>query len=223
MSVANGLKLYSCSTPNGYKVSVLLELLGLKYDSQYIDISKNEQKEDWFLKLNPNGRIPTLVDSSTGITISETAAIMQYLVDTYDKSHKFSYEVGTKNYYLQLETLYFQMAGLGPMQGQANHFVKFAPEKIEYGVKRYTAETQRLYSVVEEYLRRNQSNGLYLVGDHYCISDIAVYSWAKFLTGIDIDIKQWPLTSKWFDALDKLPEVQKGFTVPKESPFLKKN
>lgn len=209
------ITLYSCTTPNGFKVSILLELLGLQYDAKFIDILKNVQKEDWFLKLNPNGRIPTLVDTTTGITISETGAIMQYLVDYYDKEHRFSYAQGTKEYYLQLETLFFQMAGLGPMQGQANHFAIFAPEKIPYGINRYINETKRLYSVVEEYLRRNQSNGPYLVGNHYCISDIAIFGWANSLEKLGIDIKQWPLTNQWFEKLKAIPEVQKGLTIPK--------
>ncbi|ODQ80381.1 hypothetical protein BABINDRAFT_161329 [Babjeviella inositovora NRRL Y-12698] len=221
-SVANSLKLYTCTTPNGYKVSILLELLGLKYDFQYINIRENEQKQEWFLKLNPNGRIPTLVDSTADgdIIISETAAIMQYLVDKYDTKHKLSYPVGTKEYYLQLETLYFQMAGLGPMQGQANHFVRFAPEKIPYGITRYTEETKRLYSVLEEYLARNSKNGsLYLVGDHYSISDIAVFPWASGLRFLEIDVAEYPLVSKWYQTLAALPEVQKGLTIPKPSPF----
>ncbi|CUM52548.1 unnamed protein product [Debaryomyces tyrocola] len=216
----SALKLYSCTTPNGYKCSILLELLGIKYDCQYMDIFKNETKEEWFLELNPNGRVPTLVDSSAGVTISESGAILQYLVDTYDKEHKFSYEVGTKHYYHQLETLYFQMAGVGPMQGQVNHFLLYAPEKIEYSIKRFNDETKRLFSVIEEYLHRNKENGPYLVANHYCISDIAVYGWAKFLGRINIDIKQWPLTNEWFETLDDLPEVQRGLMIQK--PFEKK-
>lgn len=210
----NPLKLYSLATPNGVKVTILLELLGLKYECQRLDISTNVQKEDWFLKLNPNGRIPTLVDPVTGITISETGAIMQYLVDTYDKEHRFSYPAGTKEYYLQLETLFFQMAGIGPMQGQANHFTFFAPQKIEYGIARYKNETKRLYSVVEEYLKRNEKNGPYLVGNHYCISDIAIFGWANSLKKLDIDISQWPLTNRWFEKLNSLPEVKNGLSIP---------
>ncbi|CCE86261.1 Piso0_004740 [Millerozyma farinosa CBS 7064] len=208
------LTLYTWKTPNGYKVSIFLELLELDYETKSLDISTNIQKEDWFLKLNPNGRIPTLVDHSTGITISETGAILQYLADTYDKAHRFSYPHGTKEYYLQLEILYFQMAGVGPMQGQANHFIIYAPEKIPYGITRYKNETKRLYSVVEEYLRRNQHNGPYLVGNHYSISDIAIFGWANSLGKIGIDIEQWPLVSQWFEKLRSFPEVQKGLSVP---------
>ncbi|CUM63691.1 uncharacterized protein PRCAT00001275001 [Priceomyces carsonii] len=190
------------------------ELLGLKYDTQSVNIRDNVQKEPWFLKLNPNGRIPTLVDNSTGVTISETGAILQYLVDTYDKDYKYSYKVGTKEYYKQLEILYFQMAGVGPMQGQANHFKFAAKEKIPYAIERYENETKRLYSVVEEYLKRNESNGRYLVGNHYSIADIAIVAWAKSLSKLDIDIAQWPLVKEWFDQLNSLSQVQKGFTIP---------
>ena len=179
-----------------------------------MDISKNELKEEWFIKLNPNGRIPTLVDSSTNTTISETAAILQYLVDTYDKDNKFSYKVGTPLYYKQLELLYFQMAGVGPMQGQLHHFKLFAKEKIPYAIERYENETKRLYSVVEEYLERNKANGPYLVGNHLSIADIAIFPWARRLERSAIDIKTWPLTAQWFDAINSLSEVQVGLSKP---------
>lgn len=210
------LKLYTASTPNGFKISILLELLNLKYDVQSIDIGTNVQKEDWYLKLNPNGKIPTLVDNSTGTTISESGAIMQYLVDTYDKENKVSYKYGTKEYYSQLELLYFQMAGLGPMQGQANHFSIFAPEKVPYGINRYINETKRIYSVLEEFLVRNNHNGLYLVGNHYSIADIAIYPWANILNILGVDLNDYPLTSKWVAQMSELPEVQKGLTIPKK-------
>ncbi|CAH2354403.1 putative glutathione S-transferase-like protein Tpcfp [[Candida] railenensis] len=201
-------------TPNGHKVSILLELLGLEYEFQHLNFAKSEQKEPWFLELNPNGRIPTLVDSSTNTTLSETAAIMQYLVDTYDKENKFSYKVGTPLYYKQLEVLYFQMAGVGPMQGQMGHFKFFAPETIPYGIERYENETKRLYSVVEEYLKRNKENGPYLVGNHLCIADIAIFTWASKLHRAKIDINSWPLVAQWFENIASLPEVQLGLTKP---------
>lgn len=204
------LKLYTAKTPNGIKVSILLELLGLKYDYQVLSIANNGTKEPWFIAKNPNGRIPTLEDKSTGITISESGAILQYLADTYDKDHKYSYKHGTKEYYLQLETLYWQMAGLGPMQGQANHFKLFAPEKIPYGIDRYVNEAKRLYSVLELFLKNNENNGPYLVGNHLSISDIASYSWARFAERLGISLEEWPLVAKWFKNIDSIPEVQKG-------------
>ncbi|RLV92553.1 Glutathione S-transferase 1 [Spathaspora sp. JA1] len=211
--MSKALKLFTFATPNGFKPSIFLELLGLKYDVQVVDIHKNEQKSDWFLKLNPNGRIPTLVDSNTGITISQTGAILQYLADTYDKEHKWSYPYGTPEYYKQLEYLTFQVAENGPIQGQAGHFVLFAQEKIPYAINRYMTDVKRIYGVYEDILGRNDK-GLYLVGDHYCIADIALYTWARTLTRLDLDIHDWPRLGKWFDALDKLPGVQAGLKVP---------
>lgn len=204
------LKLYTAKTPNGIKISIFLELLGLKYDYQLLSIANNGTKEPWFIAKNPNGRIPTLEDKSTGITISESGAILQYLADTYDKDHKYSYKHGTKEYYLQLETLYWQMAGLGPMQGQANHFKLYAPEKIPYGINRYINEAKRLYSVLEIFLKNNEKNGPYLVGNHLSISDIASYSWARSAERLGISLEEWPLVAKWFKNIDSIPEVQKG-------------
>ncbi|RLV88224.1 Disulfide-bond oxidoreductase YfcG [Meyerozyma sp. JA9] len=204
------LKLYTAKTPNGIKISIFLELLGLKYDYQLLSIANNGTKEPWFIAKNPNGRIPTLEDKSTGITISESGAILQYLADTYDKDHKYSYKHGTKEYYLQLETLYWQMAGLGPMQGQANHFKLYAPEKIPYGINRYINEAKRLYSVLEIFLKNNEKNGPYLVGNHLSISDIASYSWARSAERLGISLEEWPLVAKWFRNIDSIPEVQKG-------------
>lgn len=208
------ITLYTGSTPNGYKVSVLLELLDLDYTVKPIDISTNVQKEPWFLKMNPNGRIPVLVDESTGITISETAAIMTYLVDKYDTNKQFSFEPGTLDYYKHLEILYFQMAGIGPMQGQAHHFVIYAPEKVPYGIERYTKETKRLYGVLEDYLSRNQENGLYLVGNHISVADIAVLGWAIRLPTIGIDYNDFPLVKQWVKSLLANPKIEKGFTIP---------
>lgn len=214
----SAITLFTCSTPNGYKVSIFLELLGLKYNVEPINIMSNQQKEPKFLAMNPNGRIPTLVDSSTGITISETAAIIQYLADTYDKDHKYSYKVGTKEYYLQLETSYFQMAGLGPMQGQAHHFLLFAKEDVPYGKERYLNETKRLYGVIELYLERNKKHG-FLVGDHLSIPDVLSYPWIILSKNIGINLQEdYPLTYKWAKTLSGLPAFKKGLSVPTANP-----
>lgn len=214
--MSNQLKSYLAKTPNGFKVTILLELLGLKYDYQLLSMATAEMKEPWFIAKNANGRIPTLEDKSTGITISESGAIMQYLVDTYDKDYKFSYKPGTKEYYLQLETLFWQMAGQGPMQGQANHFILFAKEKIPYGIDRYHAEVKRLYSVLELFLKNNEKNGPYLVGTHLCISDIACYAWAKVVDKLGISLDEWPLVTKWYNEIDANPLVQKGINFDTE-------
>ncbi|KAK6456714.1 glutathione S-transferase [Scheffersomyces xylosifermentans] len=212
MSTANAIKLYAAATPNGIKIPILLELLGLKYDYQKINFSTNEQKEDWYLKLNPNGRIPTLVDSSTGVTIGQTAAILQYLTDTYDKDHKFSYKFGTKEYYKQLEYLIFSVAEQGPITGQLGHFTFAAPEKIPYAINRYSTDVKRILGVFELILSRNKE-GLFLVGNHISIVDISVLGWANNLARVNIDVNEFSLFSKWLESIKAIPEVQKGLTA----------
>ncbi|EMG48039.1 tpcF Glutathione S-transferase-like protein tpcF [Candida maltosa Xu316] len=211
------ITLYTFGTPNGVKPSIFLELLGIAYKTVVVDISKNDQKSDWYVKLNPNGRIPAITDPNFEggeLTISQTGAILQYLADKYDTAHKFSYPAGTKEYYKTLEYLIFQVAENGPMQGQMGHFKFFAKEKIEYGINRYEAETKRIYGVYEDILSRNSANdSKYLVGDRYTIADIALLGWANALSRADIDIHQWPLLGKWYDALRKLPAVERGFEV----------
>lgn len=210
------LKLYSLATPNGQKVTVFLELLHLDYHVTKIDISTNIQKEPWFLNLNLNGRIPTLSDvdaEGNRTTISESGAILLYLADKYDKDRRFSYAPGHPLYYEQLEWIFFQAAGLGPMQGQANHFRRYAPEKIPYGIKRYSEETKRLYGVLEEKLKRTGTG--YLVGDHLTIVDIITYPWVKkYNWALDEEIPQFPLLNKWLKNIDEIPEVQKGLKIP---------
>ena len=212
--MSQAIKLYTWGTPNGFKVSIFLEFLGLKYDAIPVDIGKNESKSDWFVKLNPNGRIPTIEDpnfASGPLVLSQTGTILQYLADTYDKEHKFSYPFGSAEYYKTLEYLIFQVSENGPIQGQANHFILYAPEKVPYGINRYTTDVKRIYGVYEDILSRNKANdGKYLVGDRYTVADFALFGWAYRLKALDIDIHQWPLLGKWHDALEALPEVQKG-------------
>ncbi|OUM51175.1 hypothetical protein BVG19_g262 [[Candida] boidinii] len=211
--IAPYINLYTAPTPNGYKIIILLELLGLDYNIQLINIMKNVQKEDWYLKMNPNGRIPTLLDVNKDgeeTVISESGAILMYLADKYDKSRKFSYEIGTKNYYLDLEWLMFQMAGVGPMKGQCHHFALFAKEKIPYAIERYTNETRRLYGVLEERLIRNGTG--FLVGDHIGLADIATYPWVAG-TYIDLGLKDFKHLTAWVDKIGAIPEVAKSMTV----------
>ncbi|EFX01446.1 zinc knuckle transcription factor splicing factor msl5 [Grosmannia clavigera kw1407] len=137
MAASSDIHLYTAQTPNGIKASILLEELGLPYKVTAVDISKNVQKEPWFLAINPNGRIPAMTDKFTDgsiIRLFESGSILQYLVDRYDTEHKVSYPQGSKEYYEVNNWLFWQMGGLGPMQGQANHFSRYAPEKIQYGI-----------------------------------------------------------------------------------------
>lgn len=210
------ITLYATNTSNCFKVTTYLELLELKYDVKYLSLPKKEHKEPWFIKLNPNGRLPTLADDSTGITISETGAILQYLADTYDKEHKFSYPHGTKEYYQLLEVLLLQVAGIGPMTGQAFHFVSI-DEKIPYAINRYSEESSRLWLVVEEYL--NRSSGDYLVGDKFSIADAATFPWFLVSHNVGVDVKKFPKTFAWAQRLAKVPAIQKGLTVPEPTKF----
>jgi len=209
------IHLYTTQTPNGIKISITLEELGLPYKVTKIDISKNTQKEPWFLEINPNGRIPALTDTfSDGKTIRlfESGSIQQYLIDQYDTDYKISYPKGTREYYEMNNWLFFLNAGVGPMQGQANHFHRYAPERIEYGVNRYQNETRRLYKTLDDHLAKSTSG--YLVGDKCTIADIAHWGWVAgaFWAGIDID--EFPHLKAWDERMLARPGVEKGRHVP---------
>ncbi|OAX44279.1 glutathione S-transferase [Rhizopogon vinicolor AM-OR11-026] len=215
--------LYTAGTPNGRKVSVFLEELkaiyGTKvdYDVEKIDISKNTQKEPWFIKLNPNGRIPVLVDRQReNFVVFETAAILLYLEQHYDPEKKLGFDpVKQPNEYSEmLQWMFWAHGGVGPMQGQANHFHRFAPEDIPYAKKRYTEETKRLYGVMEIRLRDRE----YLAGPGrgtYSAADINVFPWVRGhpYAGIE-SLDEWPNFKKWFDRIEARQAVQAGFTVP---------
>ncbi|KAK7524004.1 glutathione S-transferase [Phyllosticta citriasiana] len=209
------ITLYTTQTPNGVKISITLEELGLPYKVHKIDISKNEQKEPWFLAINPNGRIPALTDTfSDGqkIRLFESGSIMQYLVSQYDKDNKISYPEGTREYYETNNWLFFQNAGVGPMQGQANHFFRYAPEKIPYGINRYQNETRRLYRVLDTHLK--ETGNAYLVGDKLTIADIAHFGWVSASLWCGVDIAEFPTLKAWEDRMAARPCVEKGRNVP---------
>ncbi|KAG5359591.1 Disulfide-bond oxidoreductase YfcG [Yarrowia sp. C11] len=214
------LTLYTFPTPNGHKISIALELLGLPYKVETVDIKNGEQHTPEFRKVSLNGRIPALADTegpSTGepFALFESGAILQYLAEKYDKNHKISYPQGSEEYFRTLEWLFFQNAGVGPMQGQANHFRFAAPEKIEYGVTRYTNETKRLYGVLNTRLEKNGTG--FLVGNHISIADIALVGWVQRSGPLEIDLAgDFPLLEKWLNKLLSIPEVKKGFNVPTE-------
>ncbi|KAI1390725.1 glutathione S-transferase [Hypoxylon trugodes] len=207
--------LYTAQTPNGIKVSILLEELGVPYKVTAIDISKNTQKEPWFLEINPNGRIPALTDTFTDgkpIRLFESGSIMQYLTDRYDPEHKLSYPKGSREYYEVNNWLMWQMGGLGPMQGQLNHFNRYAPEKIEYGINRYRGEVRRLYRTIETQLKSSTSG--YLVGDRCTSADIACWGWIVSAKWAGIDMAEFPVLEEWVQRLLKRPGVEKGRHVP---------
>ncbi|KAH9943115.1 glutathione S-transferase C-terminal-like protein [Epithele typhae] len=214
--------LYTAGTPNGHKVSVFLEELktayGLQYDTQKIDIgSKNEQKEPWFIKLNPNGRIPTITDRSRGdFSVFETAAILLYLQQHYDKEGKFGFDKESQpnDYSEMLQWIFFAHGGVGPMQGQANHFNHFAPEDIPYAKKRYLNETKRLYGVLEIRLQDRD----WLAGPGrgvYSLADINVVPWIRIHNYAGIEsLDEWPRVKAWVEAALARPAFQVGIKVP---------
>ncbi|MCJ1454762.1 hypothetical protein MMC28_005115 [Mycoblastus sanguinarius] len=210
------INLYTTQTPNGIKISITLEELGLPYKTHKIDIQQSTQKEPWFLAINPNGRIPALTDTFTDghtIRLFESGSIMQYLVDQYDTEHyKISYPRGTREYYEMNNWLFFLNAGVGPMQGQANHFHRYAPETIPYGVSRYQNETRRLYGVLDKHLQGSESG--YLVGDRCTIADIAHWGWVAAAGWAGVDIEEFPHLKKWEERMLAREGVERGRHVP---------
>ena len=169
----------------------------------------------WFLEINPNGRIPALTDTfSDGqkIRLFESGSILQYLAEQYDPDHKISFPKGSREYYEMNNWLFFQNAGVGPMQGQANHFARYAPERIEYGVNRYINETRRLYGVLDKHLAQSKSG--YIVGDHVSIADISHWGWVAAAGWPGIDIDEFPNLKAWEERMAQRPATEKGRHVP---------
>ncbi|ERT02176.1 hypothetical protein HMPREF1624_00474 [Sporothrix schenckii ATCC 58251] len=215
MATPTDIHLYTSQTPNGIKISLLLEELGLQYKVTAIELTKNVQKEPWYVEINPNGRIPALTDTHTDgkpIRLFESGSILLYLTDRYDTEHKLSYPFGTREYYEVNNWLFFQMAGVGPMQGQSNHFLRYAPERIEYGVKRYGNETGRLYHVLDDHLAKSTSG--FLVGDRLTIADIATWPWIASHRWAGQTLDDTPHLKAWFDKILARPGVEKGRHIP---------
>jgi glutathione S-transferase len=213
--VNSNITLYTANTSNGHKISITLEILGLKYTAISLDLSKNEQKEDWFLQINPNGRIPAIVDhSNDDFKVIESGAILHYLVQRYDTEHK----LWPRDFNLQSEVLqwvFFQVGGVGPMQGQAAHFGIYAPERIQYGIDRYLNETKRLFSVLEAKLEGHD----FIAADQLSIADLALFPWIALAYRLAIDLLEYPNLSAWVHRLDQIPEVQKGLDVPQPNIY----
>ncbi|TGK15570.1 glutathione S-transferase [Leptospira fluminis] len=201
------IELYTAGTPNGRKVSIMLEETGLPYSVRAMDLGKLEQKEDWFLKLNPNGRIPAIVDKDNGdFAVFESGAILIYLAE---KTGKFLSK-DPKQRSVTLQWLMFQMGGVGPMQGQANFFLRYATEKIPFAIQRYQNETRRLYSVLEKRLHESE----YLAGSELSIADIATWPWVYGHTYSEVSLDDFPKLKEWQDKLGTRPAFQKGKEVP---------
>jgi len=200
------IDLYTSNTPNGYKVSIMLEELKLPYNVIAVDLVKKEQKKAKYLKLNPNGRVPTIVDrENENFVVFESGAILIYLAE---KTGQYLPEQPEKRSKV-LQWLMFQMGGIGPMQGQAHVFYRYAPEKIEYAINRYQKETLRLYQVLDNQLKGNE----YLVDD-FSIADIATWPWVRRHRWAGIEIEKLVNLRRWIENLGNRTAFQKGIEVP---------
>ncbi|MBF2028352.1 MAG: glutathione S-transferase N-terminal domain-containing protein [Oscillatoriales cyanobacterium C42_A2020_001] len=199
------IDLYTFTTPNGRKASIMLEEVGLPYTVHVIDITKGDQFAPEFVAINPNSKIPAIVDQDTGMTVFESGAILICLAE---KTGKFLPTEPVKRFQV-LEWLMFQMGGVGPMFGQLNHFKRFAPEKIPYAIDRYEKETLRLYSVMDKRLAANE----YLAGD-YSIADIATFPWVAAYPFQGLTLDNHPHLKRWYEGLSVRPAVEKGMKVP---------
>ena len=207
------INLLTAATPNGHKISILLEELGVEYKTTPISFDKKDQKTPEFLAINPNGRIPAIEDLTTtpATPVFESGSIMLYIAEKFDLTKKVSFEHGSPEYWECLQWLFFMNAGLGPMQGQSNHFFRYAPEKIPYGIERYQSETRRLYGVMNA---RIEQTGDYLVKGKYSIADMACYCWVNFDFWAGVDVTQFPALKKWFDKIDAREATKRGLDVP---------
>ena len=200
------IDLYTAATPNGWKASIALEEMGLPYAARPLKLSAREQKEEWFLKINPNGRIPAIVDRDEGdFAVFESGAILVYLAE---KSGLFM-PFDRKGRSLVLQWLMFQMGGVGPMMGQANVFFRYMPEKIPAAIERYQRETRRLFEVME----RRLGEAAFLAGD-YSIADIATWSWVHTHDWTGVGVDGLPNLQRWMDTIAARPAVIRGRNVP---------
>ncbi len=203
------IDLYTWSTPNGYKVSIALEELELPYAVHAVDIGKGDQFDAAYLKLNPNNKIPTIVDhdgpGGEAYTVMESGAILLYLAEKAGRLMPSE----PRGRYDVIQWLMFQMGGIGPMLGQNHHFRHYAPDLIDYAVDRYTKEAHRLYSVMD----RRLGEVPFLAGD-YSIADIACFPWIRPYKRQGQDLDAHPNLKRWFDAISARPAVVRGLKIP---------
>jgi len=205
------IELFTAATPNGWKASITLEELELPYKVRRIDFDKREQKEPWYLKINPNGRIPTIVDHDNGgFAVFESGALMIYLAEKAGKL----LPTDVKGRSLVIQWLMFQMGGIGPMMGQANVFYRYAPERIPYAIERYQREVRRLLEILDTRLAENE----FLAGD-YSIADIANWSWVRGYKWSGVTLDGLAHLTRWLDVIGKRPAVQRGVDVPEPVDF----
>jgi len=203
------IDLYTWSTPNGRKVSIMLEECGLAYRTHKVDIGKGDQFREEFVALNPNSKIPAIVDyegpNGKALKLFESGAILIYLSG---KCGRFL-PSGTRGKYKALQWLMFQMGGVGPMFGQTHHFLRAAKEPVPYAIDRYTKETRRLYAV----LNRRLAHAAFLA-EEYSIADIATYPWVARHEWHKVDLAEFPHVKRWFDTISARPAVARGMAVP---------
>ncbi len=200
------IELYTAATPNGYKVSVALEELGLGYNVHAVNLMTGDQKTDAFLAMNPNGRIPVIVDD--GFTVFESGAILVYLAEKTGKLMPTDVQGRS----LVMQWLMFQMGGVGPMMGQANVFYRYFPERIQPAIDRYHGEVRRLFGVLDRHLANNE----WLAGD-YSIADIANWCWTRTARWSGVDPEPFENMARWHRAIAARPAAQRGIAVPQSS------
>jgi GST-like protein len=195
--------LYTAPTPNGWKISIALEEMGLPYEVKVVDFASNEQKSSWYVKLNPNGRIPTLLDD--GFALFESGAILIYLAE---KTGRFlPHDVQGRSRVIQW--LMFQMSAVGPMMGQANVFLRYFPEKIQPAIDRYQREVTRLFGILDQQLAAHE----YIAGD-YSIADMALWPWVSGYEWSGVSIAEFANLQRWLAKVGDRPAVQAGRDVP---------
>ena len=204
------IDLYTWKTPNGRKVSIMLEELALPYETHTVNIGQDEQFAPDFLAISPNNKIPAIVDpegpDGAPISLFETGAILLYLAE---KTGRFMPQEARARQ-LANQWLMWQMGGFGPMLGQAHHFRRFAKEQVPYAIERYTNETRRLYGVLD----RRLGEADYLAGEDYSVADIATYPWAARHEWHGMDLADFPNVKRWYDAIGARPAVERGMAVP---------
>jgi len=200
------IDLYTAPTPNGWKASVTLEELGLPYEVHPIDLSQGEQKQDWFLELNPNGRIPVIVDREQGnLPVFESGAIMIHLAEKTGRLLPTDAPGRAR----VLSWLMFQMGGIGPMMGQANVFFRYFPEKIQPAIDRYQNESRRLFEVLDRRLGESE-----WLADAFSLADIANWCWVRTYRWSGISIDGLGNLRRWLDAMKARPACRRGIEVP---------
>ena len=203
------IDLYTWATPNGRKVSIMLEELGLDYNVIPIDITKGEQHDLDFVSFSPNNKIPAIIDHETGLKMMESGAILMYLAK---KTGLFTSQTDGQ-YWEEMQWLMFQMGHVGPMLGQTHHFVKFNPGKSPYAEERYKNENIRLYKVLNKRLKEREC-----ICEGYSIVDIATWPWISRYEFQQMDLNDYPSLKAWYIRIASRPAVQRGYAVPLDQP-----